>query len=108
MWTTEQVADYLSLTAQDVYESRRRGAYPGNLGIRRGRKLLFPSDQVMNPPEEQATSDPTTAILWALDGIHKTLRAIHNELRAQRAWPLLDITDEITTAISYQGTGEEE
>lgn len=94
MWTTEQVADYLSLTAQDVYESRRRGAYPGNLGIRRGRKLLFPSDQVMNPPEEETTNDPTTAILWALDGIHKTLRAIHNELRAQRPTGELNESEE--------------
>jgi len=93
-WTTEQVAEYLEVTEQAVYDSRRRHKFPGNRGHRRGKRLMFDSDAIeagkqaveegRDPDAPETTEDPTEAILWALGGIHETLRAIHNELRAQR------------------------
>ena len=84
-WTIEEVAEFLEITVGQVRESRRRKEYPGVLGRQRGRRLLFPRDLVeAGPQEPEVTEDPTTAILWALGGIHETLRAMHNELRAQR------------------------
>jgi hypothetical protein len=83
-WSTEDVAEFLEIEPQQVYESRRRNEYPGNLGQRRGRSLAFLRSQVeAGPQEPNTTSDPTTALLWALSGIHETLRAIHTELRKQ-------------------------
>ena len=84
-WTIEEVAEHLNLTVSQVRETRRRNAYPGNLGRQRGRRLLFSPEQVQAGPQEpETTNDPMTAILWALSGIHTTLRSIHNELRGQR------------------------
>lgn len=96
-WTTEDVAEFLEITTQQVYESRRRSEYPGALGQRRGRSLAFLRSQVeAGPQEPETTNDPTTAILWALEGIHKTLRAIHTELRAQRPVYFDVVVDEVT------------
>lgn len=96
-WTTEQVAEHLDIEVRGVYQSRRNGEYPGNLGTRRGRRLMFRSDHIeAGPQEPETTQDPTTALLWALTGIHETLRVIHNELRAQRGLDTTDITVEIT------------
>jgi hypothetical protein len=85
LWTVEEVAEFCEITVGQVYESRRRKEYPGVLGRQRGRRLLFPQDLVeAGPQEPEVTDDVNTAILWALQGIKKTLDAIHNELRAQR------------------------
>lgn len=106
--TTEDLAEELGATPQAIYESRRRKEYPGKLGHRQGRRLIFHRSEVndwlesvpqqitdgtgvvlrwMTDPaygEGETTENATQAILWALNGIHTTLRAIHNELRAQR------------------------
>ena len=85
LWTIEEVAEFCEITVGQVYESRRRKEYPGVLGRQRGRRLLFPQDLVeAGPQEPEVTDDVNTAILWALQGIKKTLDAMHNELRAQR------------------------
>jgi hypothetical protein len=89
LWTIEEVAEFCEITVGQVYESRRRKEYPGVLGRQRGRRLLFSQDLVeAGPQEPEVTDDVNTAILWALQGIKKTLDAIHNELRAQRSHPL--------------------
>jgi len=104
-WTTEDVADFLDITVAQIYESRRRKEYPGVLGRQRGKRLLFPQDLVeAGPGEPEITDDVNTAILWALQGIKKTLDAIHNELRAQR--PIYYPAEWDTLTIS--GEGEEE
>lgn len=105
-WSTEDVADFLGITAQQVYESKRRNEYPGVLGQRVGRMTRFKRSEIeAGPQEPETTNDPTQAILWALEGIHTTLRAIHNEQRAQRPhWVELSIEDVVTVEIE----GEEE
>ena len=105
--TTEEVAEALGMTVKEVYESRRRNEWPGNLGRRRGRNLIFPED--LTPQEPETTTDPTTAILWALEGIHKTLRAIHTELRGQGPqWLAMEFTDQIDSDGRVWETEEEE
>jgi hypothetical protein len=85
LWTIEEVAEFCEITVGQVYESRRRKEYPGVLGRQRGRRLLFSQDLVeAGPGEPETTDDVNTAILWALQGIKRTLDAMHNELRAQR------------------------
>lgn len=113
-WTTEQVAEYLGVTEQAIYDSRRRKQFPGNRGSQRGRRLMFPSEAIeagklaveegRDPDTPDTTDDATTAILWALEGIHKTLRAIHNELRAQRKQP----EDHYTVTVNASGINDEE
>jgi hypothetical protein len=83
-WTTEQVADHLGIDPQTVYETRRRGAFPGNVGTRRGRRLLFRSDLIEAGPSEMETEDPLVALLWTAQGIETKLVEIINELKAQR------------------------
>lgn len=106
--TTETLAEELGTDRQVIYESRRRGQYPGILGHRQGKRLMFyrseVNDWLESVPkivtdengvirrwetdtaygEGETTNDANTAILWALGGIQETLRAIHNELRVQR------------------------
>jgi hypothetical protein len=111
-WTTEQVTEYLGITRQAVYDSRARDKFPGNRGSRKSSgDLRFPSEAIEqgkalvdageNPDRPETTDDGTTAILWALEGIHKTLRAIHTELRKpqNRAEAYVDM---------WTATGEEE
>jgi hypothetical protein len=103
-WTTEQVMEYLGVTRQAIYDSRARNKFPGNRGHRRSKRLLFPADQIEegkrlveageDPDPIEETHDPTVAMLWQLQAIHKTLRAIHNELRAQR--PIIGYLDTTT------------
>jgi hypothetical protein len=91
-WTTEQVAQFLGVSPQAVYDSRARNKFPGNRGVRRGKRLMFDSETIeqgaraveegIDPDSPETTNNVNTAILWELGGIHKTLRAIHNELRA--------------------------
>lgn len=111
-WTTEQVAEYLGVTEQAVYDSRRRQKFPGNRGSQHGRRLMFSSEAIEagkqaveageDPDAPETTDNATQAILWALSGIHTTLRAIHNELRAQR--PQYFVGELLT----YETKGEEE
>jgi hypothetical protein len=104
-WTTEQVMEYLGVSRQAIYDSRARGKFPGNRGHRRAKRLLFPAHEIEEgkamvdagddpDPERETTNDPTVAMLWQLQAIHKTLRAIHNELRAQR--PIIGYLDTTT------------
>lgn len=84
-WTTEQVAEFLDITVEQVYESRRRKEYPGNIGTNRGRRLMFDAEKVQAGPEvAQTTNDPLEALLWTTQGIEAKLVEIINELRAQR------------------------
>jgi hypothetical protein len=109
-WTTEQVAEHLGVETQSVYESRRRGLFPGNLGVRRGRRLMFPSDAIeagaqavsegVDPDSGETTNDVNTAILWALQGIKKTLDAMHNEMRRQ---PVVDKASVVMHPGDYSG-----
>lgn len=79
LWTTDQVANYTGLTVAEVYASRRRGDFPGVLGFRRGRALLYDAEKVRNPPEPEVTSDPIVAILWELQAQTRLLhQIIHN------------------------------
>lgn len=83
--TTEEVADLLGITVDDVYRTRRNREYPGVLGRQRGRRLLFPADLVeAGPTEPESTNDPVVAILWTVQGIEAKLAEILKELRAQR------------------------
>lgn len=92
-WTTSQVADYLACEPESIYESRRRKEWPGVLGKRRGRQLLFEREAIeqglerlsdgLEPIPQETTENPTEAILWALEGIHTTLRNIEKSLVAQ-------------------------
>ena len=108
LWTIEEVAEFCEITVGQVYESRRRKEYPGVLGRQRGRRLLFSQDLVeAGPGEPETTDDVNTAILWALQGIKRTLDAMHNELRAQRPqW--VELVTEETTETTIEWTGEEE
>lgn len=111
-WTTEQTAEYLGVSTQSIYDSRTRNKFPGNRGSRRGRRIMFPSEAIEagklaveageDPDAARTIDDPTEAILVALGGIHDTLRAIHNELRAQRG------TFYTAELVTYETTGEEE
>lgn len=84
-WTTEQVAEFLGITPEQVYESRRRKEYPGNIGTQRGRRLMFDAEKVQAGPQvAQTTNDPLEALLWTAQGIEAKLVEIINELRAQR------------------------
>lgn len=84
LWTTEEVAEYLGITVQQVYESSRRGEWPGRVGKQRGRRKLYNSDLIQAGSQEpETTNDPATAILWALSGIHETLRNLERLAQAQ-------------------------
>jgi hypothetical protein len=84
-WTTEQVAAHLDTTTQKVYQSRRNGDWPGNVGKMRGRALKFRSDLIESgPPTAETTDDVQTAILWTLQGIESKLGKILQELHRQR------------------------
>ena len=93
-WTTEQTAEYLGVSPQAIYDSRARNKFPGNRGKRRGKRLLFSAEAIeqgreaveqgIDPDAPETTNDVNSAILWALQGIKRTLDAMHNELRAQR------------------------
>lgn len=72
-WTTEQVADHLAITPAQVYESRKRKEYPGNLGRLRGRRLMFDAAQVQNGPTEPETLTWEEAVIEELRGISKRL-----------------------------------
>ena len=85
MWTTEQVADHLGLTVEAVYQSRREQRYPGNLGVRRGRRLMFDPDHIANPPTQETTTDPLVAALWEIKGVRKVVNKIDREVQALRA-----------------------
>lgn len=124
--TTEDLAADLNTTRQVIYETRRRNDYPGRLGHRRGKRLMFQRSEITDWLESvpkittdgtgvvmgwetdpaygdgETTNDANTAIVWALEGIKKTLDAIHNELRAQRPQYL---TGELLT---YETRGEDE
>lgn len=73
-WTIEEVADALGMTVAQVYETRRRKEYPGNLGKLRGRRLMFDADLVQAGPQvPESTEDVSEAILWTLQGIEGKL-----------------------------------
>lgn len=86
IWTTEEVADHLGLTVDEVYASRRRSEYPGNLGIRRGKRLVFDEDRVKAGPqlEPEVTTDTLEAILWELQAHTQLLRRLTQEVRLTR------------------------
>lgn len=85
MWTTQQVADHLGLTVEEVYRSRREQRFPGNLGVRRGRRLMFDPDHITNPPTQESTTDPLVAALWEIKGVRKVVNKIDREVQALRA-----------------------
>lgn len=85
MWTTQQVADHLGLTVEEVYRSRREQRFPGNLGVRRGRRLMFDPDHIANPPTQESTTDPAVAALWEIQGVRKVVNKIDREVQALRA-----------------------
>lgn len=85
MWTTEQVADHLGITVEAVYQSRREQRFPGNLGVRRGRRLMFDPDHIANPPTPESTSDPMVAALWEIKGVRKIVNKIDRDIQALRA-----------------------
>lgn len=98
-WTTEQVAEHLNITVEEVYASRRRGDFPGNLGQRRGKRLIFNPDQILDPPtgEPETTSDLMLAVLWELQA--------HTNLIRRLAADLHHIRDHITR--NYEGADNE-
>lgn len=115
-WTTEQVMEYLGVSRQAVYDSRARNKFPGNRGHRRSKRLLFPAEEIErgramieageDPDPIEETADVALATLWQLQAIHKTLRAIYNELRAQRpVW--VELVTEETTEITIEIEEEE-
>ena len=72
---------------------------------------MFDADLVQAGPQEpETTEDPLEAILWALSGIHTTMRAIHNEMRGwQRARGAVhNVTNLSAAEIIRQGREEEE
>jgi hypothetical protein len=96
-WSTEDVAEFLEIEPQQVYESRRRNEYPGNLGQRRGRSLAFLRSQVEDGPQEpKTTSDPVEALLWTAQGIEAKLGRIHDELRTLSA----QVSPEVKAAVA--------
>ena len=101
-WTTDEVAEHLGMTVAQVYESRKRKEYPGDIGKQRGRRLLFNADLVRaGPTTAQTTNDPLEAILWTLQGIEKKLGQIVVELQVRHA-------DQYFTAVLSTTTEEEE
>lgn len=101
-WTIEEVADALGMTVAQVYESRRRKEYPGNLGKPRGRRLMFNADLVQaGPTEPESTTDPLEAILWTVTGIEEKLARL-----IQLLTPLVSPTYTIGSPTTY--TEEEE
>lgn len=116
-WTTSQVADYLACEVETIYESRRRKEWPGVLGKNRGRRLLFEREAIeqglerlsngLEPIPKETTENATEAILWALSGIHTTLRNIEKELRAQRPqWLTGEWVETIETTFDIEGEEE--
>lgn len=116
-WTTSQVADYLACEVETIYESRRRKEWPGVLGKNRGRRLLFEREAIeqglerlsngLEPIPQETTENATEAILWALSGIHTTLRNIEKELRAQRPqWLTGEWVETIETTFDIEGEEE--
>jgi hypothetical protein len=115
-WTTEQVCEFLRIDRQSLYDSRARGKFPGNRGHRRGKRLLFPASEIEegkalveagdDPDLPDETADPTVAMLWQLQAIHKTLRAIHTELRGQR--PIIGYLDTTIENVNTTFESEEE
>lgn len=105
MWTTEQVAEHLDLTVDDVYRTRRENKYPGNLGVRRGRRLMFDPVLVENPPEPETTNDPTVAVLWELQAQTRLLHQIIHEVRGLRDMTLETI-EETTIEIEQEHDDE--
>lgn len=83
-WTTEQVAEHLGITVDEVYASRRNNTFPGNLGVRRGKRLVFNPEQIKNPPKEESTDDVQVAILWELQAHTQLLRRIIQEVSSDR------------------------
>jgi hypothetical protein len=105
-WTTEQVAEYLGLTVQQVYESSRRGEWPGNVGKQRGRRNLFRSDLIQSGPQEpKTTSDPVEALLWTAQGIEAKLGEILTILRplAQPRFYLGHVDDGTPNVVMHPG-----
>lgn len=112
-WTTEQVAEYLGVTEQSIYESTRRKEFPGNLGVWRGKRKMFPSEAIEagkalvdageHPDSPDTTNDPVEAILWTAQGIEAKLAQILAEMRGNRpTFFSPELIEEIMT------TGEEE
>lgn len=102
-WTTEQVADYLGITVQQVYESSRRGEFPGSIGKQRGRRKLYNADLVQAGPQEpKSTSDPLEALLWTAQGIEAKLAEILTELRK----PV--VVEETTTEYTVEIEGDDD
>ena len=118
-WTTEQVAEHVGITVAEVYQSRRRGDWPGNVGTNRGRRLLFRSDLIESGPvEPDTTNDPLVALLWTAQGIEAKVGEILAELSASQhirmrrdlipQWLNMEFTDETDSDGKPWETGEEE
>lgn len=85
-WTVEQVAEHTGLTVTQVYESRRRREWPGNVGVRQGRSLRFDSELVKaGPREPEHTDDPSVAAVWMLEDVRTLAREIKTAIHEVRA-----------------------
>lgn len=108
-WTTEQVAEHLGITVDEVYTSRRRGDFPGNLGVRRGKRLVFNPDQVENPPEKDGTtSDVMLAVLWELQAHANLLRRVAVDIHHIREHISTDHTADFHDHTNCEWTKERE
>lgn len=86
-WTTEQAAEHLGMTAEQIYESRRRKEWPGNIGVRQGRTLRFDRERILaGPVMPEHTDDAATAAVWLLEDIRNLVGQIHSAIMDLRAW----------------------
>lgn len=87
-WTIEQTAQHLGMTVEQVRDTRRRKVWPGNVGVRQGKRLRFDPRRIeAGPPDEpEHTDDVATATLWMMEDMRNLLGQIHAAVADLRRW----------------------
>lgn len=102
-WTTEQVAEHVGMTVEQVYVTRRRKEWPGVLGVRQGRALRFDAELVQaGPGETEHTDDTAIVTVWLLEDLRNSVRELRTAVEEVRAWvrsqredrPIFEVADE--------------
>jgi predicted DNA-binding transcriptional regulator AlpA len=71
--TIEEVAAKYDMTVAQIYESRRRKEFPGALGHRRGKRVLWVLSELDTWGKDGTINDPNVAMVRTLSAIEKLL-----------------------------------
>jgi hypothetical protein len=86
-WTIEQTAEHLGMTVDQVRATRRRREWPGNVGVRMGKRLRFDRERILaGPVVPEHTDDAATAAVWLLEDIRNLVGQIHGAVADLRRW----------------------